>query len=262
MILYEYPFNERVRSLLRLEDQLDRLFYFACQEDARAHHAALTVLFDIVDATTRSDLVGDLLRELERQRVSLVALREHPAVEPGILDTIIQRLQDVGAALSAQGKPADILRNHEWLNSLRSRLVIPGGVCEFDMPSYFAWQHRPIAERVRDLRDWCSPLLALHDGVAELLQLLREAGPRVPMVAPAGNFQQSSSGKTWQLLRVFLPEDTRIFPEISANKYAISIRFSSQEGSGKPLPVTDDVPFELALCSSLASGAGASRIVE
>ena len=255
MILYEYPFNERIRNLLRLEDQFERLFFFTQQEDPRAHHAALSTLFEITDAVTRgsgrSDARTELLQELERQRQALAALRDHPAVETGVLDATLEHLQEVINALAAQAKPADTMRQHEWLGSLRSRLVIPGGVCEFDMPSYHAWQNRPLHERASDLQQWCSPLLPLYDGLELALQLLRQNGGMVSAVAEKGSFQQSPNGKVYQLLRVYLPDDARIFPEISANKYSISIRFSTQDGQGKPQPVNYDVPFDMALCNSL-----------
>ncbi len=256
VIVYEYPFNERVRNLLRLEDQLERLEYFLGQEDARAHHAALGVLFEITDAvmrgTGRSDVRSELLHELERQRQALQALREHPHVEPGLLDNMLDRLQRVVDALSNQARPADSMRQHEWLASLRSRLVIPGGVCEFDMPSYHAWQQRPAHERLADLNQWCAPLVPLRDALALSLDMLRGNGEAEVVTAAAGMYQQVPNGKLYQLLQVHLPDDTRVFPEISANKYSISIRFASQEdGQAKPQPVSDDVLFRLVLCTSV-----------
>lgn len=255
MILYEYPFNERIRNLLRLEDQFDRLFYFVTQEDVRAQHAGLGVLFEISDAIMRgvgrSDVRTELLHELERQRHGLVALRDHPGVDRGLLDATIDQLQEAVNALSNNAKPADALRQNEWLAGLRSRLVIPGGVCEFDMPSYHAWQQKPAAERQADLRRWCGPLVPLHDALALTLRLLRQTGERSVVTASQGLYQQVPNGKAYQLLQVRLPDDATCFPEISANKYSISIRFSVQDGQGKPQHVSYDVPFELVLCANL-----------
>ncbi len=255
MILYEYPFNERVRNLLRLEDQYQRLFFFVQQEDPRAHHAGLATLFEISDAlgrsSGRSDPRSELLHELERQRQSLTALREHPDVETDVLDTTLERLQRVVGELSAQGKPSDAMRQNDWLGSLRSRLVIPGGVCEFDMPSYHAWQCRPANERFADLQQWCQPLLPLYEGLSLALELLRQNCETHNLVASNGLYQQSPNGKPYQLLRVWLADESRTFPEISANKYSISIRFSQQDGQGKPQPFSQDVPFRLDLCTSL-----------
>lgn len=254
VILYEYPFTERVRNLLRLEDQFERLVYFAQEEDPRAHHAALGTLFEISDAvarsTGRSDVRTDLLHDLERQRIALTALREHPDVQAEVLDATLDEMQRVLADLSAQGKPGDVIRQNEWLVSLRSRLVIPGGVCEFDMPSYHAWQNRPAAERQADLAQWYGPLLPLDNALRLDLRLLRQNGHAVPLQAAKGQYQQVPDGRPYQLLRVYLPEDSRIFPEISANKYSISIRFATQDGSGKPQHVSHDVDFHMALCMS------------
>jgi len=38
-------------------------------------------------------------------------------------------------------------------------------------------------------------------------------------------------------------------PEISANKYALNIRFTSQEGGQRPKTVETDVEFELTFCN-------------
>ena len=66
MILYEYPFNERIRTLLRLEDLFERFTFFLTQEDPREHHVALTTLFEIAEVAGRADLKSDLMKELER----------------------------------------------------------------------------------------------------------------------------------------------------------------------------------------------------
>jgi len=55
LILYEYPFNERIRTLLRLEDLFERLDFFLVQEHPLQHHVALTTLFEVVDVAGRAD---------------------------------------------------------------------------------------------------------------------------------------------------------------------------------------------------------------
>lgn len=255
VILYEFPFNERVRNLLRLEDQYQRLFFFLEQEDARAHHAALSTLFDILDAlgrsTGRADVRSELLQELERQRQSLINLREHPGVATTVLDATVDRLHQVIDKLCNQAKPGEILRQNEWLASVRGRLVLPGGLCEFDMPSYHAWQSLPTEERFADLRNWCQPLLPLYEGLSLALELLRQNRDTHEVTARQGLYQQCPDGRHYQLLRVRLPGHCRIFPEISANKYSISIRFSELDNQGKPQPVQKNIDFTLDLCTTV-----------
>ena len=66
MITYEYPFNERIRTLLRLEDLFDKTAYFAQAEGTLEHHTALLTLFEILEVASRADLKMDLIQELER----------------------------------------------------------------------------------------------------------------------------------------------------------------------------------------------------
>jgi hypothetical protein len=127
VVLYEYPFTERVRSLLRLEDLFDRLAFFVEQSHPYCHHAALMALFEILEVTARTDLKGDLLQELDKQRQSLQALRNNPQVAQealaGVLGDIEQAYQNLNAS---PGKAGQHLRDNEWLTSIRSRASIPG----------------------------------------------------------------------------------------------------------------------------------------
>ena len=45
MILYEYPFNERLRTYLRLEQLFRRLFELVSRESSIDHHFALVTMF-------------------------------------------------------------------------------------------------------------------------------------------------------------------------------------------------------------------------
>ncbi|MDP5007882.1 MAG: cell division protein ZapD, partial [Glaciimonas sp.] len=51
------------------------------------------------------------------------------------------------------------------------------------------------------------------------------------------------------MLRIVLDEQLAAIPEISANKYMLWIRFTSQGGDLKPKTFDGEVPFELTLCN-------------
>lgn len=105
MILYEYPFNERIRTLLRLEDLFERFTFFLTQEDAREHHVALTTLFEISEVAGRADLKSDLMKELERQRQTLAPFRGNPGIEQSALEAVLGEIEQTLAGLSQmQGK--------------------------------------------------------------------------------------------------------------------------------------------------------------
>ena len=46
-----------------------------------------------------------------------------------------------------------------------------------------------------------------------------------------------------------LTDDLSCVPEISANKYALNIRFTTQEGAQRPKAAEHDVEFELTFCN-------------
>ncbi len=143
MITYEYPFNERIRTLLRLEDLFDKAAYYLQAEGHLEHHVVLLTLFEILEVS-RADLKMDLIQELERQRQTLLAFRNNPDISEEALSGALYEIEQASAALLAMtGKIGQHLRDNEWLMSIKSRAAIPGGVCEFDLPSYHFWQHHP-----------------------------------------------------------------------------------------------------------------------
>jgi hypothetical protein len=101
-----------------------------------------------------------------------------------MLDAVLAELDTVSNALvKAQGKTGQNVRDNEWLMSIRGRTIMPGGACEFDLPSYYAWQQRPAEQRHADIMAWFAPLAPLFDALALVLRLLRDSGGPVKMIA-------------------------------------------------------------------------------
>lgn len=246
---FEYPFNERVRAWMRLEYLLDRLKFFSGPGDPRLHQIALSALFDVLDATERTDVKGGVLQDLERQKLTLSALKDHPGVDEQALSDVISEIDGTHTLLSAQGRTGQTLRDNDWLTSLRGRLAVAGGGTQVDMPSFHAWQCRDEASRCADLQRWVEPLLPLDQGITLIMRLLRQSGETQNEMARNGAFQQMLGGKSYQLLRVWVDPTLDVFPEMSANKYMAWVRFSEQTGQSKPQPVQRDIPFRYALCA-------------
>lgn len=249
LIVYEYPLNERIRTLMRLEDLFARFEHFAGKDEAPEHHAALLALFELLEVA-RGDLKSDLIQELERQRLCLEALRDIPGVKQDALVEVLARIQATVTTLQTlPGKLGQHLRDNEWVMSIKQRARIPGGVSEFDLPSYHYWLSLDKDIRKRDLATWAAPFAPLSKAIDIVLQLLRDSGQPVEKIAKAGAYQQMLSGRVAQMLRVTLLSDLPCFPEISANKYAINIRFTALGGAERPKSCDIDVPFELTLCA-------------
>ena len=249
VISYEFPLNERIRTLLRLEDLYQRARYFALKSDPEEHHVALTSLFEILDVAGRADLKSELMQALERQKQHLDALRTNPAISQEALTTV---LVDIEKAVSdlflSSGKTGQELRENEWLMGIKQRSAIPGGVCEFDLPSYHYWLNQSAEVRRHDLDEWLAPFLPIRNGVQIILKLIRESGKTASQVAHQGVYQQTMAGRLAQMLRIRLDGNYDCVPEISANKYALNIRFTTAIGTQRRTCV-DDVSFELTFCN-------------
>ena len=249
MILYEFPFNESIRTMLRLEQLFDRMGTLIERDSAIDHHFALHTVFEIMDIGSRADLKSDLLKELERHRSQLLAFRSNPAVSQQALAGKLERVERVHDALNqAPGKSGLALQANEWLMSVRSRIAIPGGTCEFDLPGYYAWQHLPPARRRADLQGWVSCLVPLAEALGTLLALLREGGSSQKVVARGGQFQQRlPEGRGYQLLRVRMDEDSLV-PEITGHRLMVSIRMMRADGEARLKASGEDAAFELTFC--------------
>lgn len=250
VILYEYPFNERIRTYLRLEHLFRRLGELIPRNHPLDHHYALATIFEVMDVAARADLKSDVMKDLERQKTVLNGYRGNPAIAESVLDEVIGTLDACFNTLNTvPGKAGQPLTENEWLMSIRSRASIPGGTCEFDLPGYYAWQHNTPDERRVDLERWANTLAPLAESITMLLKLLRDSGSPQKVIAAGGQLQQTlPQGRTFQLLRLRIDPLMGLVPEISANRLIVSVRMMRQEND-RMQPSTDNAPFELTLCA-------------
>ncbi|MGA8146291.1 MAG: cell division protein ZapD [Gallionellaceae bacterium] len=250
MINYDFPLNERMRTLLRLEDIYARTLYFAEKSNANDHQAALGALFEILEVASRADLKSDLLQELERQKRNLSILRNNPVISEKALDAILGEIENVSSILfGMSGKIGQHLRENEWLMGIKQRASIPGGTCEFDLPSYHYWLNQDAVFRRNYIKAWLAPMLPISDALGIILKLMRESGKVHRFIAHQGNFQQMQGGRVAQMLRITLDSSLPCIPEVSANKYVLNIRFVASNYAAKSALYEQDVAFDLTFCS-------------
>lgn len=251
VILYEYPFNERIRTYLRLEQLFLRMSELVGRDHPLDHHYALATIFEVMDVGARADLKSDLLKDLEKNKQVLQAYRGNPVISEAALDAVLQQVERCyGALAGLPGKAGHSLTENDWLMSIRSRIGIPGGTCEFDLPAYYAWQHLEPARRRADLQRWAATLAPLAEAITLVLKMLRESGSPQKVMASAGQFQQNlPQGKTFQLLRMKIDVGLSLIPEISGNRLIVSIRLLHQGADDRLQPSTEDSQFDLTLCA-------------
>ena len=119
MITYEYPLNERIRTLLRLEDLFDKALHFIAADAQEDHHVALLTIFEILEVAARADLKFDLVQELERQRQTLLSFRNNPDISEDALSGALYEIELASAQMLAmQGKIGQYLREKKLASAM------------------------------------------------------------------------------------------------------------------------------------------------
>ena len=104
---------------------------------------------------------------------------------------------------------------------------------------------------IRDsaLLAWLQPLLPLRDALTIVLRLLRASGRPEHHIAAGGAFQLMLGGSSSQMVRISLKLHDPYIPEISANKYALNIRFTRPDSDHRPRHCDNEVEFDMLFCN-------------
>ena len=252
-ICYEQPLNERIRTLLRLEFLFQQIEDSAPLRSVWATRHAMQGLIDLLNLTSRNELKSELRKELERHAASLNRLRHKQPLEVDTtaLESILDDITQVMHRVNSIDNPAiETVRKNDFLSAIRQRSSIPGGTCLFDLPALHHWLQQDSETRASNIDSWLQPLQPLQEAVQLILQLVRESSIPTQEIAPAGFFQKAlNSNSPSQLVRVILPLETSVFPEISGGRHRFSIRFMTQPDlNQKAIPCHDDIAFKLVCC--------------
>jgi cell division protein ZapD len=250
--VFEQPLNERMRTFLRLDFLYSQALFHNQTPDAWGSRGAITSLLDILAIMTRGDVRSDVLKELERHLTLLHEFQNRQGIDTARLRGVLTNLMRLRTELVAVGSNwLQPLRDSEFLAAIKHRSAIPGGTCEFDLPDYFFWLNQPSQARIDAFGRWLSLLRPLCDSITELLWLTRQNGRSRDETAPGGLFSVTFERDTpYQLLRISLPPELHLYPEISGSHYRCSMRFLKWQGiEGRPVQTDQDVPFVLTCCT-------------
>lgn len=250
-LIFEQPLNEHIRTFLRLEHLFNQFHQHLNHKSDWDTHSAVKALLDITSMLGRGDIKRETIKELERQNVNLQSFVEIPGINHGKLSELIQQQKSCLEALHAiGGNIGQGLQQNELLNAIKQRLSMPGGLCDFDLPMYAHWLHQPYERRREILEDWFKPFSTLNIAINLILQVIRDSTDAIDEVAESGFYQKNLDvNQTCLLIRVMLPKDTQVFPEISAGKHRFTIRFlKARDPSHRPEQDKKDISFNLACC--------------
>jgi cell division protein ZapD len=250
-ITYEHPLNERARTLLRLEYLFRQTEYHLQLPEVWESRAAVEGVLGMAALSARHDLKSELIKELDRQHGVLRQMSALPGIDPERLGEVLKELKTTGEELYATaGQLGQALRKDELLKTVQQRIMIPGGTCPFDLPLFHYWLQRPADERRQDLETWVGALLPVRKATHLLLGMIRNSASPTRELAPEGYYQRVlDNQQTPQMLRITLPMEPALLPEVSGIRNRFAIRFLAYSQDSRPQQTTDNVAFQLCLCA-------------
>lgn len=250
-ITFEHPVNEQVRLYLRLE-YLFQEFSQNMTLNKNDSKASLLTLLKIVNVVDRPDLKSKLVQLLTLHMVTLGNLKESPNINTIRLQDILTKLKEhINHLHQHSGKFGEELRQNEFLNQVRLHMNNPAGASENMLPAFQLWLSGHAEERFFDLESWFKPFIEPQKTIDLLLSLIRQSAQPQKVLAPAGFYQQNlDPNMPPELIQVTVPLEFGLYPECSANKHRLLIRFLKPDiyQGGRPTQSHNDIPFEIKFC--------------
>ncbi|AWK13412.1 cell division protein ZapD [Candidatus Fukatsuia symbiotica] len=241
---FEYPLNERMRTWLRIEFLLQQL-----TGQKNLNNIASALIFfrtasDLIDVLERSEARTELLKELERQQKKLAQWVGAPNVDTTLINSLRDQLKDCAEVLMSTLRIGKSLKEDRLVNMVRQRLGIPCGCCSFDLPMLHLWLHLPLEQQSQYIDNLINSLIPLSQAVTMILDLIRQSGVLHAEESQNGFFQGNAYNA--DLLRLRIPLQYQLYPQVSGYKTRYSIRFLPLDSEKGIIP--EYFGFELACC--------------
>ena len=209
-------------------------------------------LIEILSLVSRGDLKQELLKEINRQIDVLEPLTSKAELNTTRLLEILSSHKSVFERLhKLRGQLGSHLKTNDFINSIRQRTAILGGICNFDLPEYQHWLEQPYEQRNKMLVEWVAPFEVVKEGIAHTLQLIRESSTYINTHAQKGFYNQNlDPSQPNQLIRINIEKYSKLFPECSSGNHRFSIRFLEQANpDSTPKKTQKNIEFKLACCT-------------
>jgi cell division protein ZapD len=250
-VIYEHPLNERVRTMLRLENLFGQARHYMGGVSPWDSRTFIATLMNILDVFARGDMKTEILKEIERSTTNLKRLMEYPNVDHGRLKTILRALDHVYNGLHGiTAQLGQSLKEDEFLAAIRQRSSIPGGTCDFDLPAYHQWLQRSTEQRAAAQAEWFGSLDAVRQAIELVLKLIRNSSELSDQCAEAGTYQQQLDPNVpYQMVRILLPAGSVYYPEVSGGRHRFTIRFLSLGENKRPRQANEEINFQVSCCN-------------
>ncbi|QBY04838.1 cell division protein ZapD [Thalassotalea sp. HSM 43] len=245
-ILYEHPLNERIRNYLKLEQLFAQARSCLAQEFESSHTSFFNALFTILDTIDRTDVRGDMIKDLEKLEHNLHLWSKSPAVNDKALQLNLEQTKKLSTELRSKQNQWGSLKEDKFLDAMRKRFSLTGAYCGFDLPALVHWLNQPPIFIQQDIDRWLSCLSTIEQALVLVLKFIRQKS-NFELVEVGNSFYQDN-GEGLLLLRIELEDGADYFPSVSGNRYRYSIRFMELCDAKGQQYITDNVSFKLAKC--------------
>jgi len=242
-VLYEHPLNERIRNYLKLEQLVAQVNICVPINETSAEgkignltesdsancniitnqYVFFNALFAIIDTLERSDIRGELIKDLEKLEQNLVVWSKSPNIDNSALENNLSETVKLVANLRANTPTWWQLKEDKLLASLKQRFAIQGGNSSFDLPQLHFWLHQPSEKTNQDIIQWLDLLSDVSRALTLVLKFIRQRASFEEIETDSGFYQDNGEGLL--LLRIKLLSSAQYYPTISGNKFRYSIRF-------------------------------------
>lgn len=250
-IIYEHPLYERNRTFMRLEYLFNKMDHFLLNTSQLDLFIVIQTFIEIINILERNDITTDIIKELDRCQIALSKLLDLPSVNNSTLTTTLKTVTNQLSELQTNfGKHTKKLRNDELLNLIRQKMAISPNLCSFEVPALYYWIAQNNTNQKQQLSAWLEELAIIKTSITLIMQLIRDSATFITHNANCGFFQTAFKHNThYQIIRIKLPNNANVFPEISGNKHRINIRFLNfTEAISRPKQTTENINFELSCC--------------
>lgn len=250
--IYEHPFGERVKLLMRLEIIFLQAIDYKSARDQYETQMCLDALFALLNLTNRYELRSVMLKELERIRTMLMQIQRTEDVSLSKVNETLTELSHCKEVLHGlDSKHIDKLRNIEFLNTIKLRNIHETGSFLFEIPELRYWLLKSAAYREAQIDEWLNDFMPFKETTDFLLHLIRDSAESEPCLAKGGVYikTQDSKSSVHQLLRIRVDEQYDVYPSVSGDGYRFVVRFMTQKQvDSRPRQTPEDLPFKLKAC--------------
>jgi len=223
MIRYEFPLNERIRKLIRVEELFLKIDVLATSTRKYTEFSLFERLFELMLTASRSDIKVDLIQEIERQKLKLRSKAKTQAN-----NVLMVKLSKAKTKLEkAKIQPGFYFGDDKYLQEIKSRKDSPYGITGVDFPEFQFWLQceTPVA-RKNYFKQKLVPFQPIREAIFVILALLRSSAKEELVTAEQGVFQKKLNPSLKNdLITISMNLKSKYYPNVSSNKYALSIQF-------------------------------------